>query len=418
MKVLLAVSGGIDSMYMLHRAPELFPGASFAVAHCNFCLRGSDSDGDEAFVRDACSRLGVECFVNRFDTLGYSAEHGVSVEMAARELRYGWFASLCAGHGFDALATAHNANDNAETLILNLLRGTGTRGLRGIEASRVLWSSTTIPLHPQGTGGVPPETPCVASLHYCIGGTKAGIASEDRGRPWPPRRADVPWGTAGGNNISERWEGPTGCDRTDGACSDSAWKQTVGGMSEAKSFGGNSRGVQPGPPEIVRPLLMISREEIRKWMESNGKSWREDRTNAENEAKRNKIRNQVFPVFAEINPSFIRTLGADMDRIRQTDDIAEDYYREAAGRIVKEADGTVGISVPGLLELKHWRYVLWRILEDCSFSAETFDKLCTLLERYRTEPSGTVTLSGKKFEAPRYILRARKKNLILQLREA
>lgn len=306
MKVLLAVSGGIDSMYMLHRAPELFPGASFAVAHCNFCLRGSDSDGDEAFVRDVCSQLGVECFVNRFDTLGYASAHGVSIEMAARELRYDWFASLCAGHGFDALATAHNANDNAETLILNLLRGTGTKGLRGI----------------------------------------------------------------------------------------------------------------PEKTDLLRPLLGTSREEIRKWMESNGKIWREDRTNAENEAKRNKIRNQVFPVFAEINPSFIRTLGADMDRIRQTDDIAEDYYREAAGRIVKEAAGNVEISVPGLLALKHWRYVLWRILEDCSFSAETFDKLCTLLERYRTEPSGTVTLSGKKFEAPRYTLRARKKNLILQLREA
>ena len=306
MKVLLAVSGGIDSMYMLHRAPELFPGASFAVAHCNFSLRGEESDGDEAFVRSECETLGVECFIERFDTLGYASEHGVSVEMAARELRYSWFAALCSEHGFDALATAHNANDNAETLILNLLRGTGTKGLRGI---------------------------------------------------------------------------PTG--------------------------------------EILRPLLGTSREEIRKWMESNGRSWREDRTNAENEAKRNKIRNQVFPVFAEINPSFIRTLGADMERIRQTDDIAEDYYREAASDIVKEgAGGTLEINVRGLLSLKHWRYVLWRILEDCSFSAETFNKLCTLLERYSTEPSGTVTLSGKRFESSTHVLLARKKQLILQVREA
>ena len=159
MKVLLAVSGGIDSMYMLHRAPELFPGASFAVAHCNFSLRGEESDGDEAFVRDACAALGVECFVKRFDTPGHAAANGVSVEMAARELRYAWFAELCSAHGFDTLATAHNANDNAETLFLNLLRGSGTKGLRGMEASRDLWSPTTIPLHPQGTGGVPPDTP-------------------------------------------------------------------------------------------------------------------------------------------------------------------------------------------------------------------------------------------------------------------
>ena len=305
MRVLLAVSGGIDSMYMLYRAPELFPGASYAVAHCNFCLRGDESDGDEAFVRRECEALGVECFVERFDTIGYASGHGVSVEMAARELRYGWFAKLCADHGFDAIATAHNANDNAETLILNLLRGTGTKGLRGI-----------------------------------------------------PEKAD-----------------------------------------------------------LLRPLLKTSREEIRKWMESNGKSWREDRTNAENEARRNKIRNQVFPVFAEINPSFIRTLGADMDRIRQTDDIAEDYFREAKARIIsQDKDGATQISVPGLLELKHWRYVLWRILEDCGFSAETFGKMCGLLERYRIEPSGTVTLSGKRFESPRCVLRARKKHLIISSR--
>jgi tRNA(Ile)-lysidine synthase len=303
MRVLLAVSGGIDSMYMLHRAPELFPGASFAVVHCNFGLRGEESDGDEAFVREACAALGVECFVKRFDTVGYASSHGVSVEMAARELRYAWFRELCAQYGFDTLATAHNANDNAETLILNLLRGTGTKGLRGI---------------------------------------------------------------------------PTGT--------------------------------------ILRPLLETTREEIRSWMEANGHKWREDRTNAENGARRNKIRNQVFPVFGEINPSFVKTLGEDMARIRQTDDIAEDYYREAAERIVKASANSLEISVMPLLELKHWRYVLWRILEDCSFSAETFGKLCALLERYATEPSGTVTLSGKTFQSPTHILSARRKTLVLKER--
>ncbi len=357
MKVLLAVSGGIDSMYMLYRAPELFPGALYAVAHCNFRLRGAESDGDEEFVRRECERLGVDCFVNRFDTLAYASGHGISVEMAARELRYDWFGQLCAEHGFDALATAHNANDNAETLILNLLRGTGSKGLRGI-----------------------PSGPCK---------TDVGVASRDRSRPW----------------LRER-EGPADC------------KQTVGGMSEAKSSGGNFNAGQPGPLGILRPLLKTSREEIKGWMESNGRQWREDRTNAENEAKRNKIRNLVFPVFAEINPSYIRTLGADMERIRQTDDIAEDYYQEAAASIIdKGPDGSTLIGVSGLLALKHWRYVLWRILEDCSFSAETFDKLCILLERYRTEPLGTVTLSGKTFQSPTYTLRARKKQLVLQARQ-
>ena len=132
MKVLLAVSGGIDSMYMLHRAPDLFPGASLAVAHCNFRLRGAESDGDEAFVREECEKAGLTLFVKRFDTSAHASANGISIEMAARELRYAWFRELCREHGFDAVATAHNANDNAETLILNLLRGTGTKGLRGI----------------------------------------------------------------------------------------------------------------------------------------------------------------------------------------------------------------------------------------------------------------------------------------------
>lgn len=322
MRVLLAVSGGIDSMYMLHRAPELFPGASFAVAHCNFGLRGEESDGDEAFVRNACEELGIECFVRRFDTLGYAAGHGVSVEMAARELRYAWFAELCsAAPGFDALATAHNANDNAETLILNLLRGTGTKGLRGIPSAAGNWRL-----------GVPPS-------------------------------------------------------------------------------------VNPQPKDILRPLLETGREEIREWMEANGHHWKEDRTNSENEAHRNKIRNLVFPVFAQINPSFVKTLGDDMSRIRQTDDIAEDYYQQAAAKILntqpKAPDILLEISVNGLLDLKHWRYVLWRILEDCSFNAETFQKLCSLLERYRSEPLGTVTLSGKTFQSSTHTLRARKKTLLL-----
>ncbi len=316
MKVLLAVSGGIDSMYMLHRAPELFPGASFAAAHCNFRLRGDESDGDEAFVRQECKTMGVECFVTHFDTQEYATEHGVSVEMAARELRYDWFTRLCREHGFDTLATAHNANDNAETLILNLLRGSGTKGLRGIPASGSLASETI---------------------------------------------------------------------------------------------------------KISRPLLETSREEIRKWMTDRGFDWREDSTNERNDARRNKIRNLVFPVFDEINPSFVKTLCDDMARIRQTDDIAEDYYLEAEANTVRHTPedkaAILEINVPRLLEYKHWRYVLWRILENYSFSAPTFSKLCTLLERYRTEPSGTVTLSGKVFQSPAFTLSGHKKNLILQYRK-
>jgi tRNA(Ile)-lysidine synthase len=131
-RVLLAVSGGIDSMTMadlfVHSALRL----PLAVAHFNFHLRGSDSDGDEAFVAAWCASHGVTFFRHEADTTGYAAAHGLSVEMAARELRYAWFAELCREQGFTHMAVAHNLDDNAETLLLHLLRGTGMRGLSGM----------------------------------------------------------------------------------------------------------------------------------------------------------------------------------------------------------------------------------------------------------------------------------------------
>ena len=134
MKILLAVSGGIDSMYMAERASELFPGASFGVAHCNFSLRGAESDGDETFVRRWAGMKGYPLHAVRFDTASEASRSGESIEMAARRLRYAWFGKLCDEFGYDAVAVAHNACDNAETFLLNLLRGTGTKGLSGMSA--------------------------------------------------------------------------------------------------------------------------------------------------------------------------------------------------------------------------------------------------------------------------------------------
>lgn len=132
MKILLAVSGGVDSMYLAHNAGDFFPGCSFVAAHCNFSLRGEESEGDEAFVREWCKKHGMPLYVKKFETAGIAAERGISIEMAARELRYRWFAELCAKEGLDGVAVAHNANDNAETFMLNILRGTGSRGMRGM----------------------------------------------------------------------------------------------------------------------------------------------------------------------------------------------------------------------------------------------------------------------------------------------
>ena len=131
-KTLLAVSGGIDSMCMAEIFVRRYPCECLAVAHCNFRLRGEESDGDEELVRLWAEEHGVRLHVRTFDTREYAADHGVSIERAARELRYRWFAELCASEGYDEVAVAHNANDNAETLMLNLLRGSGIKGLTGM----------------------------------------------------------------------------------------------------------------------------------------------------------------------------------------------------------------------------------------------------------------------------------------------
>lgn len=292
MRILLAVSGGIDSMYLANRARELFPGSCFAVAHCNFRLRGTESDGDEAFVREWCKDKGMPLYVKGFDTREYASSHGISIEMAARDLRYEWFAELCSEEGFDAVAVAHNANDNAETLMLNLLRGTGSRGLRGMSQN-------------------------------CAG--------------------------------------------------------------------------------ILRPLLGTTRAEIENWMKAKGLNWREDSSNKVNDARRNIIRNEVFPIFSRINPSFLGILNRDMGHFSQVDDIADDYFRSSGLNM----DG--GVDLRELKSFKHWEYLLFRLLEPYNLSEETFGKLIELLKSDRT-------VSGKVFQSPTHIVRIRLKKILAEPR--
>ena len=137
-KILLTVSGGVDSMVMM----SLFAasGYRFGVAHCNFQLRGQESDEDDALVAEQARRYGVELFNRRFDTQGEMERTGESMEMAARRLRYTWFRSLCDEHGYNVIAIAHHINDSIETFFINMLRGTGLRGLTGIsvQAGRIV----------------------------------------------------------------------------------------------------------------------------------------------------------------------------------------------------------------------------------------------------------------------------------------
>jgi tRNA(Ile)-lysidine synthase len=133
-RILLTVSGGVDSMVMF----DLFVKAGYevAVAHCNFHLRGEESDGDEQFVVKTCAEYGVEVFVKHFDTKAYAKQNHVSVQVAARDLRYAWFEQLRQDKNFDLIAVAHHADDSVETFFVNLLRGSGITGLKGISVKR------------------------------------------------------------------------------------------------------------------------------------------------------------------------------------------------------------------------------------------------------------------------------------------
>ena len=132
-KIYIAISGGADSVALLVAMLALGYGERLEALHCNFTLRGEESDRDEAFVRDLCTKLSVPLQVKRFDTRSYAEVKGISIEMAARELRYQWFRSFTEGSdGRKVVAVAHNADDQVETLLLNLSMGTGIRGLSGM----------------------------------------------------------------------------------------------------------------------------------------------------------------------------------------------------------------------------------------------------------------------------------------------
>lgn len=130
-KLLIGVSGGGDSVVLANLVNRI--GNPFAIAHCNFNLRGEESDDDEKFVVNLADSLGVKCFLSSFATREYAASKGISIEMAARELRYNWFEKIREENGFQWILVAHHLDDVLETVILNLSRGTGIRGLSGIK---------------------------------------------------------------------------------------------------------------------------------------------------------------------------------------------------------------------------------------------------------------------------------------------
>lgn len=286
--VLCAVSGGADSMCLLHRlycmAPEW--GFSLACAHFNHNLRGSEALRDEAFVRSWCCEHNILFFGGSADVAAEAARTGRGIEETARVLRYEFLdqtAKLC---GASRIATAHTANDNAETLLLHLVRGSGLSGLAGI----------------------------------------------------PPRRGNV-----------------------------------------------------------VRPLLTTTRAEVEEYCETNGLSWVEDSTNADETYTRNFLRHQVMPLLEQMNPRVVETLSATTDRLRMDNE----YLMELAEEAVSKAHVTpeeVEISVCVLNELPQTvaGRAVRRLLERAGGGKNcTSAHINAVLKLCRSsDPSGKVDLPG------------------------
>ena len=175
---LVALSGGADSVALLLLLKEA--GYLVHAAHCNFHLRGAESDRDEVFCVELCRELGIELHRAHFDTRAYADLHKVSIEMAARELRYDWFAQLSKDLGAAGVCVAHHRDDSVETVLLNLVRGTGLRGLTGIKP---LTSHGDRPSVNQTSHGVCPPVRLVRPL-LCVSRAEIEVFLAERGQKY------------------------------------------------------------------------------------------------------------------------------------------------------------------------------------------------------------------------------------------
>ena len=271
-RILLTVSGGVDSMVMMHLFVEA--GYKVGVAHCNFCLRGAESDEDEVLVAEQAQKLGVPHYNRRFDTAGEMALTGESVQMAARRLRYSWFDELCLDEGYDTIAVAHHADDSAEAFFINLLRGTGLKGLTGISV---------------------------------ING------------------------------------------------------------------------------KIIRPLLAVSRHDIKEYAKLHNIPYREDSSNRSTKYLRNKIRLGIVPRLREIVPQFTGTMCSNIDRLTE----AQRFINHAIEKIARDAVEHIGgedIINPEEIDSGFpLNFVIYELMShNYGFKGDVVDSLCDALAKGST----------------------------------
>jgi tRNA(Ile)-lysidine synthase len=312
-RVGVAVSGGADSVALLRLLLEARAelGIVLSVVHFNHKIRGADADADEQFVRQLACGFDLEFHSDSDDTPAYAREHKLSLEAAGRALRYAFFDRLTADATVHRVATAHTLDDQAETVLMRFLRGSGTRGLAGI--------------YP-GVGGW---------ISMSIGGKKPDI---------------------------------------------------------------------PPTPRIVRPLLAISRKELRAYLQQVGQIWREDASNADVSFTRNRLRHEIMPVLRQLNPNLDQVLGDTADVAREeerwwTEQInngPQDYWAPRPN-LPRGAPGPLKLRVDALLALAcaMRRRVIRMVLEQLVAPVE-FRHVEAVLALAAAEPSR----NEKIFELP------------------
>lgn len=253
--LLLAVSGGIDSMVLV----DLFSKLDFklGIAHCNFQLREEESNGDEEFVKTQSKKYTIKGHYKSFDTKNYSEEKKISIQQAARELRYNWFNELLEKEGYDYLLTAHHLDDSLETFLINFTRGTGVEGLTGI---------------PEVNGNV------------------------------------------------------------------------------------------------IRPLLIFSRDEIENYAKENKIEWREDSSNASDKYFRNKIRHHVIPILKELNPSLLESFENTIKNISGTNTLVKDALNTNFKVIATQKNSETYFDIEKLVQLENYKSYLYEWLKPFGFS--------------------------------------------------
>jgi tRNA(Ile)-lysidine synthase len=255
-KLLLATSGGIDSMVMV----DLFQKLPFdiAIVHCNFQLRGMESFEDQNFVQNYAEINNIELFITQFDTAAFAEDYKLSIQLAARELRYSWFYELLDTKKYDYILTAHHADDNLETFLINFVRGTGLDGLTGI-----------------------------------------------------PEQND----------------------------------------------------------KVIRPILILSRQELEQYARENNIQWREDSSNASDKYLRNKIRHNLVPILKELNPDFLSSFQKTQTYLQESQTMAEDASIMVYQQVAKENGEDIHFDLNQLKKIPNYKSYLYQWLNEYGFSA-------------------------------------------------